>query len=160
MIYSYLHENSLLSQQQSEFSARRCAINHLLAMTHNIYRDLQEVPNKEMRAIFLDLWKAFNKAWHYGLLCKLKFNGTSGTILQLIQNCLKDRCVVLNGKCLNWESICGGVPQGLVLVRWSLLYTLMIFSATLRVELSFRQMTFSFSNQPLTSFLSIPATER
>ena len=72
---------------------------------------------KEMRAVFLDLSKAFDKVWHDGPLYKLEGNGISGNILQLLQSLLKDRKqrLVLNGKSSKWESISAGVPQGSVL---------------------------------------------
>ena len=48
-----------------------------------------EVPSKEMRAVFLDLWKAFDRVWHDGLLYKVEVDGISGNILQLLQNFYK-----------------------------------------------------------------------
>ena len=99
-IYSHLCENSLLSQHQSGFRPGDPTINQLLSITNDIYKAFEEVPSKEMRAIFLDLSKAFDRVWHDGLIYKLKVNGISGNILQLLQNFLKDRKqrVVLNGK--------------------------------------------------------------
>ena len=116
-IYSHLNESGLLSHHQSGFRPGDSTINQLLATTHNIYRAFEEVPSQEMRAVFLDLSKAFDRVWHDGLLYKLEFNGISGNILQLIKNFLKDRKqrVVLNGKSSKWESISEGVPQGSVL---------------------------------------------
>ena len=32
-----------------------------MAITHNIYRAFEEVPSKEMRSVFLDLSKAFDR---------------------------------------------------------------------------------------------------
>jgi hypothetical protein len=34
---------------------------------------------KEVRAVFLDISKAFDKVWHKGLISKLKFIGIKGT---------------------------------------------------------------------------------
>ena len=117
IIYSHLNENGLLSYHQSGFRAGDSTINQLLVITHNIYRAFEEVPSKEMGAVFLDLSKAFDRVWHDGLLHKLEVNGISGNILQLIKNFLRDRKqrVVLNGKSSKWESISAGVPQGSVL---------------------------------------------
>ena len=116
-IYSQLNEIGLLSQHQLGFRPGDSTINQLLATTHNICKAFEEMPSKEMRAVFLDLSKAFNRVWHDGLLYKLEVNGISGNILQLIKNSLKDRKqrVVLNGKSSKWESISAGVPQGSLL---------------------------------------------
>ena len=75
-----------------------------------------EVP-KEVRAIFLDISKAFDKVWHPGLVHKLKQNGICDDMLQILDNFLSDRYqrVTLNGKNSSWRKIHAGVPQGSVL---------------------------------------------
>ena len=40
--------------------------------------------SKEIRAVFLDLSKAFDRMWHKGLIHKLRCNGVSGNMLALI----------------------------------------------------------------------------
>ena len=37
----------------------------------------------EVRGLFLDIYKAFDKVWHEGLVLKLNRNSISGTLLQL-----------------------------------------------------------------------------
>ena len=37
-------------------------------------------PWRETRAVFLDIFKAFDKFWHEGLLFKLKCNGTGESL--------------------------------------------------------------------------------
>ena len=53
----------------------------------------------ELRAVFLDISKAFDKVWHEGLIVKLKQNGISGNLLMLFENYLHNRKqrVILNG---------------------------------------------------------------
>ena len=75
----------------------------------------EEVPSKEMRANFLDLLKAFDRVWHDGLIYKLKVNGISGNILQLLQNFLKGQKQRVVLKSSKWKTISAGVPQGSVL---------------------------------------------
>merc|ERR1711928_329090 len=54
----------------------------------------------EVRSIYLDMSKAFDKVWHEGLLHKLKQNGIDGKLLAFFKNYLSDRKqrVVLNGQ--------------------------------------------------------------
>ena len=77
--------------------------------------DKKELP--EVRAVFLDISKAFDKVWHEGLLFKLKQNGFDGILLSLLTSYLTNRKqrVVLNGTSSDWEVIESGVPQGSVL---------------------------------------------
>ena len=71
----------------------------------------------EVRAVFLDISKAFDKVWHDGLIFKMRQNGISGNLLKLFQNYLSNRKqhVVLNGFSSDYCSIDSGVPQGSVL---------------------------------------------
>ena len=60
-----------------------------------------------MRGVFLDISKAFDEVWHKGLIYKLKQNGISGKLLNLIIDFLSNRKqrVVLNGKHSSWTNI-------------------------------------------------------
>ena len=71
----------------------------------------------EVRGVFLDISKAFDKVWHEGLIFKLKQNGTSGKFLNLIKDFLKNKKqrVVLNGQFSLWADVDAGVPQGSIL---------------------------------------------
>ena len=71
----------------------------------------------EVRSIYLDMSKAFDKVWHEGLIFKLKQNGIEGKLLNLFSDYLANRKqrVVLNGMESNWGEIKAGVPQGSVL---------------------------------------------
>ena len=70
-----------------------------------------------MRGVLLDISKAFNKVWHKGLIYKLKQNGISGKLLNLIIDFLSNRKqrVVLNGKYSSWTNIEARVAQGSIL---------------------------------------------
>ena len=71
----------------------------------------------EVRAIFLDISKAFDKDWHKGLVFELKQNGVTGDLLNILTDFLKERKqrVVLNGQHSKWSNISAGVPQGSIL---------------------------------------------
>ena len=71
----------------------------------------------EVRGVFLDLSKAFDKVWHNGLMCKLKSLGICRKYYGLIHSFLNDRHqrVILKGQCSNWSKIKVGVPQGSIL---------------------------------------------
>ena len=64
----------------------------------------------EVRGVFLDLPKAFDRVWHDGLLYKLKSNGIDGNLFKLFLN---NRCqrVALNGQPSVWKSVTAGVLQ-------------------------------------------------
>ena len=74
-------------------------------------------PSLEVRGVFLDLSKAFDKVWLDGFMYKLKRLGICGKCYGLIHSFLNDRhqTVVLNGQCSNWSKIKAGVPQGSIL---------------------------------------------
>ena len=70
-----------------------------------------------MRAVFLDISKAFNKVWHDGLIFKLRQNGVNGSLLKLFESYLRGRKqrVVVNSSYSEYLPIESGVPQGSVL---------------------------------------------
>ena len=70
-----------------------------------------------MRGVFLDISKAFDKAWHKGIIFKLKQNGISGKLLSVLSDFLKDRKqrVTLNRQVSSWTGVNTEVPQGSIL---------------------------------------------
>ena len=114
-MFEFFTENELISQNQSGFKPGDSCISQLLCITHDIYQSLDD--GLETRAVFLDISKAFDKVWHEGLLFKLKQNGISGNLLNVITDFLYQRKqrVVLNGQHLSWTNVEAGVPQGSIL---------------------------------------------
>ena len=68
---------------------------------------------KEVRVVFCDIKKAFDRVWHAGLIHKLK---AAGSLLKCFSY-LADRkqCVVFPGAQSDWNFIHAGVPQGSIL---------------------------------------------
>ena len=116
-LYSYLNENNLITKNQSGFRPGDSTCNQLLYLVNEIHEAFENPKSLEVRAIFLDISKAFDKVWHAGLLFKLKQNGISGNLLKLFENYLfnRNQRVVINGSCSEYLPIKSGVPQGSVL---------------------------------------------
>ena len=115
--YSYLHANNVLTKNQSGFRPGDSTTNQLLYLLDEIHQAFDSTKSFEVRAVFLDISKTFDKVWHDGLIFKLEQNGISGNILKLFQNYLSNRKqrVVLNGSYSDLSSVESGVPQGSVL---------------------------------------------
>ena len=108
-------ENKLISASQSGFKPGDSCINQLLSISHEIYSSFDE--GLEVRSVFLDISKAFDKVWHDGIIFKLTQNGISGNLLNLLRDFLNERKqrVILNGQFSTWKNVSAGVPQGSIL---------------------------------------------
>ena len=116
-LLNYIERENLLNINQSGFRANDSCINQLISITHEIYRAFNCNPSLEVRGIFLDLSKAFDKVWHQGLLFKLESFGIRGKLLNLLEDYLSNRFqrVLLNRQESSWFPVKAGVPQ------WSIL---------------------------------------
>ena len=77
----YLLDNNLISPKQSGFRPGDSCINQLLSITH-IFTSFDN--GLEVRGVFLDISKAFDKVWYDGLIYKLKQNGIKDKLLCLL----------------------------------------------------------------------------
>ena len=116
-IFNYFISNKLFTPSQSVFLPGDSCIAQLLSIIHEVQSAFDENPPVDVRGIFLDISKAFDKVWHKDLLYKLETYGIEGQLLSLLKNYLENRKqrVVLNGQTSDWKKINSGVPQGWVL---------------------------------------------
>ena len=116
-LYSHLGANNLLNPCQSGFCPGDSAISQLPSITQTIHSAFDCDPTLEVRSVFLDISKAFNRVWHDGLLYKLRRWGISGNLFNLLHSFLTNRKqrTVLNGTTSSWGNVSAGVPQGSIL---------------------------------------------
>ena len=114
-LYPYIFNNNFIHDKQSGYRRGDSTVKQLISITHEIYRAFEN--DKEVRAIFLDISKAFDKVWTQGLIFKLKTIGIEGEILDILCSFLADRKqrVTLDGENSDWEDVRAGVPQGSIL---------------------------------------------
>ena len=114
-MFRFFLDNKLISTNQSGFKPGDSCINQLLSITHEIYKSFDD--GLEVRSVFLDISKAFDKVWHEGIIFKLEQNGISEDLLNILTDFLSNRKqrVVLNGQVSTWTSVNAGVPQRSIL---------------------------------------------
>ena len=107
-------QNKLFTECQSGFIPGDSCVTQSLSITPEIYKSFDCNPPADIREIFPDISKTFDKVWHEGLIFKLKTYVIDGDLLKLLINCLEDRKkkVVLNGQTSSWKNFLAGVPQG------------------------------------------------
>ena len=88
-MFRFFIENNFISSNQSGFKPGDSSINQLLSITYEIYKYFDD--DFEVRGVFLDVSKAFDKVWHKAIIFKLKQNGISGKLLSVLSDFLKDR---------------------------------------------------------------------
>ena len=99
-MFEHFIKNELFTVFQSRFYPGDSCTSQLLSIIHEIHKSSDENPPIDVRGIFLDICKAFDKVWHKGLIYKLKSHGTPGNLLKHIGNYLTDckQREVLNGQ--------------------------------------------------------------
>ena len=147
---------TLSAKNQSGFRPGDSTTNQLIDLVNVTHRAFDSTKSLEVRSIFLDISKAFDKVWHDWLIFKMRKNGVSGRLLKLFQNYLNNRKprVVLNGFPAGYATIESGVPQGPVL--GPLLFLIYINDLERNIKSNVKcfaddTMLFSIVNDPVIS---------
>ena len=124
--------NHLLTPLQSGFRKG----DQLLHTYHTICEAVDK--GKEIRAVFCDISKAFDRVWHKGLLCKLRCMGCSNRIINWFASHLSKhrQSVAINGRSSDWVYTLACVPQGSILCP--ILFLIYINDIVKQIECSIR----------------------
>ena len=90
-LFKTFADNNLLTKHQSGYRLGHSCIYQVFAITHDIFSSFDCSPTLDTRCVFLDISKAYDRAWHDGLLFKLKENVVRGNLFQLITSFLSGR---------------------------------------------------------------------
>ena len=114
-VFNHFKDNFIISLFQSGFIPGMSTVTQLIEMYHAFSKTVDD--GKEIRVVFLDITKAFDRVWHKGLIYKLQKCGIKGPLLLWFVDYLNERTqrVVINGQTSDWGTINAGVPQGSVL---------------------------------------------
>ena len=119
VVYKHIHNfilaNQIITPFQSGFMPGDSTVNQLTDMYNTFCRALDE--GKEVRVVFCDISKAFDRVWYRGLLAKLYHYGIIGNLHKWFENYLTDRIqrVTISFGSSDWVSVNAGVPQGSIL---------------------------------------------
>jgi hypothetical protein len=114
-LYNYIRDNNILTPHQSGFRPGDSTTNQLAYLYHMFSQALDS--KKDIKIVFCDISKAFDRVWHDALLYKLRQIGVGGNLLVFLKDYLTNRYqrVVVEGKTSELGLIKAGVPQGSVL---------------------------------------------
>ena len=88
---THLTTHNLITKNQSGLRPSDFTTNQLIDLVNEIHKAFDSTKSLKVRAIFLDIPKAFDKVWHDDLIFKMMQNGVSGRLLKLFQSYLNNR---------------------------------------------------------------------
>ena len=115
VIVDHIENCGLFSDFQYGFRSSRSTADLLTVESDRVFRAFNS--SGAIRAVALDISKAFERVWHAGLFHKLEFYGISGQVFGLISSFLRNRRlrVVVDGKSSQEYPVNAGVSQGSIL---------------------------------------------
>ena len=90
-IFEYLQESTMLCKSQSGFRRSDTCEYLLVSIVYETDASFNCNPPFDVRAVFLDISKAFNRVWHNELVYKMKLLGMTESPLKLTQNVLNNK---------------------------------------------------------------------
>ena len=108
-LFNYINENQLLTPFQTGFVPGDSTTYQLLHTYHTFCEAVDS--GKEVRAVFCNISKAFDRVWHNGLLYKLTRLGCSDQVIKWFTSYLSGRrhCVLLGGA--TSDCLCRGTTR-------------------------------------------------
>ena len=88
-IFNFLRSSNFFTPSQFGFIPNDSTVNQLVSLYHTFCLALDA--GKEVRAVFCDISKYFDRVWHDDLLYKLRRSGISGNLLHWLGDYLRDR---------------------------------------------------------------------
>ena len=116
-VQSIANKLDILTAELSDFDTLAFSETWLHAAIQTTDLLMQNFKPPEIRVVFFDISKAFDRVWHQGILLKLQAAGVTGNLLSWFRSYLSNRRqkVVLPGASSTWNFIFAGVPQGSIL---------------------------------------------
>ena len=88
-VHNFVLENNIITPFQSGFTRGDSTVNQLVDLYNTFCHALDE--GKEVRVVFCDISKAFDRVWHRGLLAKLYHYGITGNLHKWFDSYLSNR---------------------------------------------------------------------
>ena len=88
-MFRFFLDNKLITMNQSSLKTGHSCLNQMLAVGHEIYKSFDN--GLEVRSVFLDISKTFDKVWNEGVFFKLELNGIYDDLLNILKNFLNNR---------------------------------------------------------------------
>ena len=103
--FNFFCDNQVITALQSGFVPGDSKVNQIFDIYNTFCKALDE--GKDVRAMFCDISKAFDRVWHKGILFKLESVGIGGSLLNRFTDYLDNRVqrVVLPGTSSSWASV-------------------------------------------------------
>ena len=121
-----LDKEGVLHEGQAGFKINRSCMDNVYTLNEIVQGRLRE--NKTTYAFFLDIQKAYDSVWHYGLWYKLWDMGVKGSMWRVIKKMYESSksAVVLGGEKSDTFTIEQGMAKGCSLSPYYFQYLLMI----------------------------------